>query len=305
METVDEEFTDAAISFIERAHNAGKPFFVWLSATRMHVWTHLKEESVGVTGIGLYADGMAEHDKAIGSVLKKLEDLGIIDNTIIMYSTDNGAEKFTWPDGGTTPFAGEKGTTWEGGFRVPCVIRWPGVIKPGTIFNEIHSHEDMMPTLLAAAGVPDVKERLLKGYEANGKNFKVHLDGYNQMPFWKGEVKESPRKEIFYFEQSGNLNAVRYNNWKLHFAYNEGAINEAFRVQPAWPLVINLRADPFEVSWKSSMYTRWYAENMFLFVPAQTYVAEFLASFKEFPPVSGSSLGIDKVVKTLGSRPQN
>lgn len=305
METVDEEFTDAAISFIERAHNAGKPFFVWLSATRMHVWTHLKEESVGVTGIGLYADGMAEHDKAIGSVLKKLEDLGIIDNTIIMYSTDNGAEKFTWPDGGTTPFAGEKGTTWEGGFRVPCVIRWPGVIKPGAIFNEIHSHEDMMPTLLAAAGVPDVKERLLKGYEANGKNFKVHLDGYNQMPFWKGEVNESPRKEIFYFEQSGNLNAVRYNNWKLHFAYNEGAINEAFRVQPAWPLVINLRADPFEVSWKSSMYTRWYAENMFLFVPAQTYVAEFLASFKEFPPVSGSSLGIDKVVKTLGSRPQN
>ena len=305
METVDEEFTDAAISFIERAHNAGKPFFVWLSATRMHVWTHLKEESVGVTGIGLYADGMAEHDKAIGSVLKKLEDLGIIDNTIIMYSTDNGAEKFTLPDGGTTPFAGEKGTTWEGGFRVPCVIRWPGVIKPGTISNDIHSHEDMMPTLLAAAGVPDVKERLLKGYEANGKNFKVHLDGYNQMPFWKGEVKESPRKEIFYFEQSGNLNAVRYNNWKLHFAYNEGAINEAFRVQPAWPLVINLRADPFEVSWKSSMYTRWYAENMFLFVPAQTYVAEFLASFKEFPPVSGSSLGIDKVVKTLGSRPQN
>jgi arylsulfatase len=305
METADDEFTNAAIAFIEKAHNAGKPFFVWLSATRMHVWTHLKEESEGVTGIGLYPDGMVEHDKAIGRVLKKLEDLGIIDNTIIMYSTDNGAEKFTWPDGGTTPFAGEKGSTWEGGFRVPCVIRWPGVIKPGTISNDIHSHEDMMPTLLAAAGVSDIKEKLLNGHTANDKKFKVHLDGYNLMPFWKGEVKENPRNEIFYFDQGGNLNALRYRNWKLHFAYMEGAINEAFRVAPAWPLVINLRADPFEVSWKASLYTRWYAENMWLFVPAQAYTAKFLESFKEFPPVSGSSLGIDKVVQTLGSRPQN
>ena len=305
METADDEFTDAAIAFIEKAHNAGKPFFVWLSATRMHVWTHLKEESEGVTGIGLYPDGMVEHDKAIGRVLKKLEDLGIIDNTIIMYSTDNGAEKFTWPDGGTTPFAGEKGSTWEGGFRVPCVIRWPGVIKPGTISNDIHSHEDMMPTLLAAAGVFDVKEKLLTGYLAGEKNFKVHLDGYNLMPFWKGEVKENPRNEIFYFDQGGNLNALRYRNWKLHFAYMEGAINEAFRVTPAWPLVINLRADPFEVSWEASLYTRWYAENMWLFVPAQAYTAKFLESFKEFPPVSGSSLGVDKVLQKLQTKPQN
>ncbi len=305
METADDEFTDAAIAFIEKAHNAGKPFFVWLSATRMHVWTHLKEESEGVTGIGLYPDGMVEHDKAIGRVLKKLEDLGIIDNTIIMYSTDNGAEKFTWPDGGTTPFAGEKGSTWEGGFRVPCVIRWPGVIKPGTISNDIHSHEDMMPTLLAAAGVSDIKEKLLKGHTANDKKFKVHLDGYNLMPFWKGEVKENPRNEIFYFDQGGNLNALRYRNWKLHFAYMEGAINEAFRVTPAWPLVINLRADPFEVSWEASLYTRWYAENMWLFVPAQAYTAKFLETFKEFPPVMGSSLGIDKVLQSLMTRPQN
>jgi len=305
MKNIDEVFTNAAIDFIERAHKAGKPFFVWLSATRMHVWTHLKEESVGVTGIGLYPDGMVEHDKAIGVVLAKLEELGIIDNTIIMYSTDNGAEKFTWPDGGTTPFRGEKGTTWEGGFRAPCVIRWPGVIKPGTKYNDIFSHEDMMPTLLAAAGVPDVKEKLLTGYKANGKNFKVHLDGYNMMPFFKGEVNESPRNEIFYFDQGGNLNAVRYKNWKLHFTYMEGAINEAFRKTPAWPLVINLRADPYEVSWESSMYTRWYAENMWLFVPAQTYVGEFLGTFKEFPPVGGSSLGIDGVLKSLSSKPQN
>jgi arylsulfatase A-like enzyme len=248
---------------------------------------------------------MVEHDKTVGRVLAKLEELGIVDNTLVMYSTDNGAEKFTWPDGGTTPFAGEKGTTWEGGFRVPCIVRWPGVIKPGTISNDIHSHEDMMPTILAAAGVPDVKEKLLKGYQAGDKNFKVHLDGYNLMPLWKGETKENPRKEIFYFDQGGNLNAVRYNNWKLHFTYMEGSINEAFRKTPAWPLVINLRADPFEVSWEAAMYTRWYAENMWLFVPAQTFVGEFLQTFKEFPPVMGSSLSVDNVLKSLQTKPQN
>ncbi len=305
METADEEFTAAAIAFIEKAHKAGQPFFVWLSATRMHVWTRLKDESIGVTGIGLYPDGMVEHDKAIGTVLKKLEDLGIIDNTIIMYSSDNGAEKFTWPDGGTTPFAGEKGSTWEGGFRVPCVIRWPGVIKPGTIDNNIYSHEDMMPTLLAAAGVPDVKEKLLTGYTAGNKNFKVHLDGYNLMPLWSGEITENPRKEIFYFDAGGNLNALRYENWKLHFSYMEGSINEGFRKTPSWPLVMNLRADPFEVSWKSSMYTRWYGDNLWLFVPAQTVIGKFLSSFKDFPPVQGGSLGIDKVLQNLQSKPQN
>jgi arylsulfatase len=305
METADDEFTAAAISFIEKAHAAGKPFFVWLSATRMHVWTHLKEESVGVTGIGLYPDGMVEHDKAIGTVLAKLEELEIIDNTIIMYSTDNGAEKFTWPDGGTTPFAGEKGTTWEGGFRAPCVIRWPGVIKPGTIDNNIYSHEDMMPTLLAAAGVPDVKEKLLKGYTTGSKTFKVHLDGYNQMSFWKGDVKEPLRNEIFYFDAGGNLNALRYKDWKLHFTIMEGAINEAYRKTPSWPILINLRADPFEVSWKSSMYTRWFADNMWTFVPAQAFVGKFLATFKEFPPVAGGSLGVDKVLQSLKTKPQN
>ena len=304
METADDEFTDAAIKFIEKAHAAGQPFFVWLSATRMHVWTHLKEESVGVTGIGLYPDGMVEHDKSIGVVLDKLDELGIIDNTIIMYSTDNGAEKFTWPDGGTTPFAGEKGSTWEGGFRAPCVIRWPGVIKPGTINNGIHSHEDMMPTLLAAAGVPDVKEKLLTGYSAGGKNFKVHLDGYNMMDSWKNGT-ESPRKEIFYFDAGGNLNALRYQDWKIHFALMEGSINEGYRKTPSWPIVINLRADPFEVSWKSSMYTRWYGDNMWLFVPAQQFVGQFLQTFKDFPPVAGGSLGVDKVVESLGKRPQN
>ncbi len=299
METADEEFTGAAIDFMERAHKAKKPFFVWLNATRMHVWTHLKKESEGVTGIGLYPDGMVEHDDMIGQVLKKLEDLGIDDNTIVMYSTDNGAEKSTWPDGGTTPFAGEKGTTWEGGFRVPTIIRWPGVIKPGTIHNDICSHEDMMPTLLAAAGVPDVKEKLLKGHRAGNKKFKVHLDGYNLMPLFQGKVEESPRKEIFYFDQGGNLNALRYEDWKLHFTIMEGAINTAYRKTPAWPVLINLRADPFEVSKDSYLYIRWFADQMWTFVPAQAITGQFLATFKEFPPVQGSSLGIDKVVQTL------
>jgi len=304
METADEEFMDAALNFIENAQKQGKPFFVWLNATRMHVWTHLKKESVGVTGIGLYPDGMVEHDKAVGVVLKKLEDLGIIDNTIIMYSTDNGAEKFTWPDGGTTPFAGEKGTTWEGGFRVPCAIRWPGVIKPGTIYNDIFSHEDMLPTLVAAAGVPDVKEKLLKGYKVGKKTFRVHLDGYNMMPYFKGDVKESPRKEIFYFGQGGNLNAVRYGDWKLHFTILEGAINTAYRKSPAWPVLFNLRADPYEVSHNSAMYIRWFADQMWTFVPAQVIVGKFLATFKEFPPVAGSSLGVDKVLQQLTAHPQ-
>ncbi len=299
METADEEFTGAAIKFIERAHKANKPFFVWLSATRMHVWTHLKPESDGKTGIGLYPDGMVEHDAMIGQVLKKLEDLGIEDNTIVMYSTDNGAEKFTWPDGGTTPFAGEKGTTWEGGFRVPTLIRWPGVIKPGTIYNDICSHEDMMPTLLAAAGIPDIKEKLLKGHQAGNKNFKVHLDGYNLMPFFQGKIDASPRKEIFYFDQAGNLNALRYEDWKLHFTIMEGAINTAYRKTPAWPILINLRADPYEVSQDSALYIRWFADQMWTFVPAQAITGRFLETFKEFPPVQGSSLGIDKVVQML------
>ncbi len=306
METADDEFIDAAIKFIEKAHENNQPFFVWLSATRMHVWTRLKDGSVGKTGIGLYPDGMVEHDEGVGRVLDLLDKLGIADNTIVMYSTDNGAEKFTWPDGGTSPFYGEKGTTWEGGFRVPTLIRWPGVIEPGSIDNNIYSHEDMMPTILAAAGVPDIKEKLLNGYQAGDKNFNVHLDGYNMMPFWTGEVEEAPRKEIFYFDQGGNLNAIRYNNWKLHFTILEGAINTAYRKQPAWPILINLRADPYETAWKeSSMYIRWFADNMWTFVPAQAITGEFLATFQKYPPVKGSSLSIDNVLKELQSKPQN
>jgi arylsulfatase A-like enzyme len=300
METVDEEFLAAALNFIERAHEQGKPFFVWFSATRMHVWTRLKDESKGVTGIGLYPDGMVEHDGHVGQLLAKLDELGITDNTMVMYSTDNGAETFTWPDGGITPFHGEKGTTWEGGFRVPSLIRWPGVIKPGTIYNDIFSHEDMLPTILAAAGDPNIKEKLLDGHDAGDKNFKVHLDGYNLMPYFQGKVEKGPRESIFYFDQGGNLNALRVRNWKLHFTILEGPINEAVRIQRAWPVVINLRADPYEVMWEESqMYMRWMADNMWTFVPAQQYVAEFLGTFKDFPPRRGSSLSVDQVLSKM------
>jgi arylsulfatase len=292
METVDEEFHAAAMDFVERAHKAKKPFFLWYNSTRMHVWTRLKKDSVGRTGIGLYPDGMVEHDDMVGKVLKKLDDLGIADNTIVIYSTDNGAETFTWPDGGITPFYGEKGTTWEGGFRVPCVIRWPGVIKPGTIYNEIISHEDWMPTLLAAAGVPDVKEKLMKGYQANGKNFKVHLDGDNFLPFFKGDVKESPRKSIMYFSQGGELNAVRYADWKVNFASIKGNIATGTREVTGWPMIINLRADPYEKApHEAEMgYLRWYADNMWIFVPIQGVIKEFLATIPKYPFQVGSSL---------------
>ena len=305
METADGEFVSAALDFIERSHKAGKPFFAWVNTTRMHVWTRLSKEWYGKSGISIYADGMLEHDHYVGILLDKLDELGIADNTIVFYSTDNGAETVTWPDGGTIPFHGEKGTTWEGGFRVPAFVRWPGVIKPGSIFNGIVSHEDMIPTFMAAVGDKDIKEKLKKGYKIEGKKYRVHLDGYNMMPYFKGDVKKSPRREIFYFDQAGNLNAIRVDDWKLHFALLEGDITTAYRKTPAWPRVINLRADPFEKGMlESALYIRWMADNMWMFVPAQAVTSKFLTTFKEFPPVRGSSLGVDKVLKQLEEQPR-
>ena len=292
METADDKFTAAAVKFIEDAHKAKKPFFTWVTGTRMHVWTRLKKESQGVTGVGLYADGMVEHDGHVGLLLDKLDELGIADNTIVVYSTDNGAETISWPDGGITPFHGEKGTTWEGGFRAPCVVRWPGTIKPGTKSRAIMSHEDWIPTLVAAAGEPGVAEKLKKGYKANGKDWKVHLDGYDFGPYFKGEAKKGPREEIYYFGQGGELNAVRWQDWKVHFATLEGGINTAIRQTPAWPLIINLKADPYEMMWKEGKlgYLRWYADNMWLFVPIQQKVQSFLGTLDGYPFQAGSSL---------------
>jgi len=304
METIDEEITKAAMDFIDRAHKADKPFFVWWNSTRMHVWTHLKKESEGKTGLGVYPDGMVEHDGHVGQLLKKLGELGLLDNTIVMYSTDNGAEVLSWPDGGTTPFRSEKATNWEGGFRVPCLIRWPGVIKPGTISNDIGSHEDMLPTLLAAAGVPDIKEKLLQGYQVGNKKFKVHLDGYNLLPFFKGEAKESPRKEFLYWSDDGDLLALRYNPWKLVFmeqrAHGFDVWQEPF-VRLRFPKLFNLRSDPFERADREGMgYPQWRADRMFLLVPAQAYVAQWLSSFKEFPPrQKPATFSIDQVMQKL------
>jgi arylsulfatase len=268
-----------------------KPFFCWFNTTRMHVWTHLKKETLGRTGISLYADGMAEHDDMIGAMLDKLDQLGIADNTIVLYTTDNGAELVTWPDGGATPFHGEKGTTWEGGVRIPMLVRWPGVIKPGTVFNDMISLQDWLPTLLAAAGEPNIKEKLLQGHKAGKKTFKVHLDGYNFMPYFKGEVKQGPREEYLYFSQGGELNAVRWNDWKIHFAVQRGNIATGTRDVTGWPTVINLRADPYErAPHESGMYIRWYAEQLWLFVPVQQKLKEFFAGFMEYPYQKGSSL---------------
>jgi arylsulfatase len=292
METVDQEFHDAAMDFVDRAVDQEKPFFLWYNATRMHVWTRLKESSVGRTGIGLYPDGMVEHDDMVGLVLAKLEEEGILENTIVIYSTDNGAETFTWPDGGMTPFHGEKGTTWEGGFRVPCLIRWPGLIEPGTTYNNIMSQEDWIPTLMAAVGVPDIKEKLKAGYEANGKSWKVHLDGYNFLPYFQGNAEESPRNEILYFSQGGELNAVRYRDWKIHFAMQQGNIATSTREVTGWPAIVNLRADPFEKAMHEGEmgYLRWYADNMWIFVPVQGVIKDFLVTIPDYPIQMGSSL---------------
>ena len=308
MRTVDEEFTKGALGFMEKAKKDNKPFFVWWNSTRMHIFTHLKKESEGKTGLGPYPDGMVEHDAMVGQLLNKLKELGIEDNTIVMYSTDNGAEEFSWPDGGTTPFRGEKATNWEGGYRVPTAIRWPGVIKPGTVYNDLFSHEDMLPTLLAASGDADVKQKLLKGMKVGNKSFKVHLDGYNLMPFFKGEVKEDPRQEFFYFNDDGSLVALRYAQWKIVFAEQRaegfGVWQEPFVVLRL-PKIFNLRSDPFEKGDYVSMdYAHWRIDRTFLLVPAQEHVGAFLATFKEFPPSQKvGSFSLDQVLEKLQSAP--
>jgi arylsulfatase A-like enzyme len=306
METVDVEVTDGALDFIERAHAANKPFFLWWNSTRMHIWTHLKPASQDVTGIGIYPDGMVEHDGMVGQLLDKLDELGIADNTIVMYSTDNGAEVMSWPDGGTTPFRGEKNTNWEGGYRVPTAIRWPGVIKPGTIYNDVISHEDMLPTLLAAAGEPDVKAKLLSGHSALGRDYKVHLDGYNLLPYFKGEQQEAPRREFLYWTDGGDLAALRYGQWKLHFleqrAHGFDVWEEPF-VQLRLPKLFTVRGDPFERADEEGIgYDTWRLERAFALVPAQAFVANWLQSFKDFPPrQKAATFGIDQVMDQLTS----
>ncbi|MBL0372806.1 arylsulfatase [Rhizobium sp. KVB221] len=287
METVDEEFLGATLDFIDRQHAANKPFFCWFNSTRMHIYTFLKAASKGKTGLGIEADGMVEFDGMVGQLLKKLDDLGIAEDTIVIWTTDNGAEVFSWPDGGTTPFKGEKNTNWEGGYRVPCLVRWPGLVKPGTQINAITSHEDFVPTLVAAAGNPDITKQLLSGYDAAGKTFKVHLDGYDQRELLAG-TGEGARKEYFYWTDGGDLACLRYDRWKLVFLEQraEGlAVWQDPLVELRFPKLIDLRADPFErAQVDAGDYDRWRVEHAFALVPAQAFVAQHLQTYVEFPP---------------------
>ncbi|MFA9476527.1 MAG: arylsulfatase [Filomicrobium sp.] len=308
METVDDDTSDRAIAFIREQTKAGKPWFVWWSGTRMHFRTHVKPELRGISGQDEYADGMVEHDMHIGKFLKVLDELGIADNTIVFYSTDNGPHYNTWPDAAATPFRGEKNTNWEGGWRVPAAVRWPGKIKPGSVSNEIMHHMDWLPTFVAAAGEPNIKEKLKAGgVKAIGRSYKVHLDGYNTLPFLTGQEEKGPRKEIFYFSDDGDITSLRYDDWKLVFM--EQKTPGTFRV---WmdpfvplrvPLIFNLRRDPYErAEVTSNTYYDWLLDRAYLLVPAQAYVGKFLETFKEFPPrQKPASFSLDQVMDKLST----
>jgi arylsulfatase A-like enzyme len=305
METIDDEITDRALRFIEDAHKAGKPFFLWYNTTAMHFRTHTAPKHLGKSGKGgFYNDVMVAHDENIGKVLNKLDELGIADNTIVMYSTDNGPHFNAWPDGGITPFRSEKNTNWEGAWRVPAFVRWPGKFSAGTVINGIVSHQDWMPTLLAAAGEQDIKEKLLQGYKAGSKTFKVQIDGYDMLPYLVGEIKESPRKFFFYIDDDGQLVAVRYEDWKLVFMEQRAKQLDCWVepfVQLRIPKIFNLRRDPFErADENSNTYWDWMLDHAFMLIPAQALVAQQIQSFKDFPPrQKPASFNLDRVMEQL------
>jgi arylsulfatase A-like enzyme len=307
METIDDEIITGAVDFIDRKHAEGSPFFLWVNTTHMHFRTHPKPESVGQSGRwqSEYHDTMIDHDRHVGQVLDKLDELGIADDTIFVYSTDNGPHMNSWPDGAMTPFRSEKNTNWEGAFRVPQMVRWPGKIPAGVVSNEIISHMDWLPTFLAAAGDPDIKDELKAGHEAAGKTFRVHLDGYNFLPYLTGETDKGPRVEFFYFSDDGDLVATRYDNWKLVFAEQRvpGTLQvwaEPF-VMLRVPLLFNLRTDPFERAQSTSnTYYDWMLDRIFLIIPSQKIVGEFLATFMAFPPrMKAASFTVDQVMDKM------
>ena len=307
MQTIDDEVLAKAKDFIDRQVKADIPFFVWFNTTHMHFRTHAKPESLGQSGRwqSEYHDVMIDHDKCVGELLDYLDALGITDNTFVMYSTDNGPHMNSWPDAGMTPFRSEKNTNWEGAFRVPKLIRWPGVIKPGTISNEIVSHLDWLPTLVAIAGDPDIKEKLLKGHQAGNKTFKVHLDGYNLVPYLKGEVEKSPRLEYFYFSDDGNLMALRYDHWKTVFMEQRVTGTCQIWAEPfvvlRVPKLFNLRTDPYErADITSNTYWDWMFDHIPLVLAAQPIVAQFISTFVEFPPrQKAASFTVDQVMEKI------
>jgi arylsulfatase len=309
METIDDETSAAAIDFIQRQARANRTFFCWMNTTRMHFRTHVRAEHRDKPGFNSrteYADGMIEHDAVVGTILKAVDDLGIANNTIVLYTTDNGPHQNSWPDAGTTPFRSEKNTNWEGAFRVPCLIRWPGRIQAGSVSNEIVSGLDWLPTLLAAAGDPDIKDKLLKGHQAAGKTFKVHLDGYNQLPYLTAQQPKSARKEFIYFNDDGDVVGVRMDNWKVVF--EEQRVNGTMRIwaEPFTklrvPKIFNLRSDPYErADVTSNTYYDWLmSDGAAVIIAGPTITGQFLASFKEFPPSQRpSSFSIDQIVANM------
>lgn len=304
METIDDETVTEAKRFITDASKSGKPFFVWWNGTRMHFRTHVKDEHIGISGQDEYSDGMVEHDMHVGELLKTIDDLGIANNTIVMYSTDNGPHYNTWPDAGTTPFRSEKNSNWEGAYRVPAFIRWPGQFPAGKTLNGIVSHEDWLPTFAAVAGAPDIKDKLLAGVELNGRNYRNYIDGYNMLDYLTGKTKASPRHEFWYVNDDGQVVAARYDDWKVVFLENRG---EAFGVwrEPftdlRLPLLFNLRRDPFEkAQHNSNTYNDWFLDRAFVIVPIQGLAAKFLATMKEYPPSqSPGSFNLSKIEEQL------
>jgi arylsulfatase len=304
MEAIDEEISKHAARFIEDAHRANKPFFVWWNSTHMHFRTHVKKEFAGRTGQGFYNDAMVYHDETVGTMLEKLDELKIADDTIVLYSTDNGPHFNSWPDAAITPFRSEKNTNWEGGWRVPSFVRWPGRFPAGKTLNGLMSHQDWLPTLLAAAGEPDIRGKLLRGHKSNGRTFKVHIDGFDMLAYLKGEAVASPRESVFYFNDDGQLMALRFGDWKIVFL-EQRAKTMALWAEPFVPLrvpkIFHLRRDPFErADENSNTYWDWLIDHAFLLVPAQAYVAEQARSFAEFPPrQKPASFNLDTVLETL------
>ncbi len=288
METIDEETLAAAKDFIIRQHKAGKPFFCWWNGTRMHFRTHVKEENRGISDQDEYSDGMVEHDGHVGELLTLLDELGIADNTLVQYSTDNGPHFNTWPDAATTPFRGEKNSNWEGAFRVPCFVRWPGKFPAGETLNGILAHEDWLPTFAAAAGEDKIVEKLKTGVDLNGRRYRNVIDGHNQLDYLMGKTKESARKEFFYLTDEGDIAAVRYGDWKMTFLENRGQALGVWRepfVELRAPMIANLRRDPFELAQhNSNTVNDWGLDRVFIMVPVQHLIANFYASLKEYPP---------------------
>jgi arylsulfatase A-like enzyme len=309
METCDDEFAVAAKGFIKKQNAAGKPFFLWLNFTHMHMYTHTKKSSLGQAGRwqSPYHDTMIDHDKNVGDVLNYLDELGIADDTFVMYSTDNGPHRNSWPDGGTTPFRSEKNSNWEGAFRVPMIVRWPGKIKAGSVSNEIVQHHDWFPTFLAMAGDPDVMDKLKKGYKAIGRTYKNHIDGYNLVPYLTGQVKESPRKLFIYLSDDGDVLGLRYDNWKVVFMEQRCRGTMQIWAEPftslRLPKIFNLRTDPYEYAdITSNTYYEWFIHHDFILMGAYTISDKWAATFKDFPPVQKpNSFTIDKALAMLAA----